>query len=319
MSGEVVGTEPWMPARLRAVPWLVDPVPAARLAALRIAVGLTLLGDVLVTYVPHMRDLYGRGSLGGRAIFPEWSPPARATWSLFAGVETPSAFQAIAWIWALAALLLALGVASRVSAAVAWAITVSLLHLNPAAHYAGDMVCIILLSILMLSPCGAAWSVDALVKKRGPDVRVPPWPLRLVMLQMALIYFGNGLHKITFEHGRAGDWLRGEAVYAVIANLNWARFPYPSQPMPFFATEVLTWVVFAFELGFPIWMLVKRTRTPALVVGASFHLGLLVFMQLGFFPPFMLCLYVPLVPWEKVETFFRSRVIRRAPRRHEGV
>jgi len=301
----VVGTQPWLPSRLR-VPWLVDPVPAVRLAALRVAVGLTLLGDVLVTYVPHMRDLYGRGSLGGRAIFPEWSPPARATWSLFAHVDSPGAFQAIAWVWALAALLLALGVASQLSAAVAWAITVSLLPLNPAAHYAGDMICIILLSILMTSPSGAAWSFDAWRAKRSADVQVPPWALRLVMLQMALVYFSNGLHKITFEHGRAGDWLRGDAVYAVVANLNWARFPYPSQPMPYFATELLTWTVFAFELGFPIWMLVKKTRVPALFVGASFHLGLLVFMQLGFFPAWMLCLYVPLVPWERAASWRRK-------------
>ena len=296
----MVGTEPWLPARLRAIPWLTEPVPAVRLAALRIAVGLTLLGDVLVTYVPHMRDLYGLGSLGGRAIFPEWSPPSRLAWSLFAGVESPSAFTAIAWVWALAALLLALGVASRAMAAIAWLIAVSLLPLNPAAHYAGDMICIILLSILMLSPCGAAWSVDARLRRTPREAVVPPWPLRLVMLQMTLVYFMNGLHKITFEHGRAGDWLRGEAVYAVVANLNWARFPYPSQPMPYFATALLTWVVFAFELGFPIWMLVRRTRVPALVVGASFHLGLLVFMQLGLFPPFMLCLYVPFVPWERL-------------------
>jgi hypothetical protein len=306
VSERVVGLEPWLPSVLRRSAWLTEPVPAVRLAALRIGVGLAVLGDVLVTYMPHMTDLYGEGSLGGRGVFPQWFLPERWTWSLFAGVSSPNAFRVIAWVWALAALMLALGVASRGAAACAWAIKASLLPLDPAAHYAGDMVGIILLSILMLSPCGATWSVDAWWRKRRFDpppreVRVHPWPLRLVMLQMTLVYFGNGLHKITFEHGRAGDWLHGEAVYAVIANLNWARFPYPSQPMPYAATWVLTWIIFVFELGFPMWMLFRRTRAPALFVGAAFHVGLWLFMEVAFFPALMLCLYLPLVPWERLQ------------------
>ena len=69
----IVGTEPWLPERLRRIAWLTEPVPAVRLAALRIGTGLALLGDVLVTYVPHMEDRQSWASRG-RIFVWAWIP-----------------------------------------------------------------------------------------------------------------------------------------------------------------------------------------------------------------------------------------------------
>jgi len=46
-------------------------------------------------------------------------------------------------------------------------------------------------------------------------------------------------------------------------------------------------------------MLFRRTRVPALLFGAAFHLGILATMELGWFVPYVLCLYVPLLPWDR--------------------
>ena len=132
---------------------------------------------------------------------------------------------------------------------------------------------------------------------------IHPWALRLLFLQMAFIYFCNGLHK----NAPGGDWREGEAVYTVLANLQWARFPYPWQPMPYWATKVLTLMIFVWEIGFPVWVALPWTRIPALFVGAAFHIGLGIFMEIGFFAWYMLCLYLPLVPWERVADRRRTK------------
>ena len=57
----------------------------------------------------------------------------------------------------------------------------------------------------MLCPCGAAWSLDSWLRRargRGPGERlyVHPWPLCLLFVQMAMIYFYNGVHKLLLDY-----------------------------------------------------------------------------------------------------------------------
>jgi hypothetical protein len=63
--------------------------------------------------------------------------------------------------------------------------------------------------------------------------------------------------------------------------------------------RLLTWLVLAWELGFPLLVLMPRTRTAALLLGVAFHVGTGLALQLGPFPLYMLCLYLPLAPWER--------------------
>jgi hypothetical protein len=39
---------------------------------------------------------------------------------------------------------------------------------------------------------------------------------------------------------------------------------------------------------------------PLLIFGAVFHLGTGLLLQLGPFPFYMICLYLPFFPWERV-------------------
>jgi hypothetical protein len=43
------------------------------------------------------------------------------------------------------------------------------------------------------------------------------------------------------------------------------------------------------------------------VFGALFHIGIWLTMELGFFGPYMLCLYLPLLPWEKLADWWAAR------------
>jgi hypothetical protein len=220
------------------------------------------------------------------------------SWPMGRWEDEPRFLSGAAVVWAAAAALLLLGLATRWSAVLVWLISTSFAHLNSYIDNAGDTVRGILLFYLMLCPCGAAWSLDDyLARRRGSRlgvVYVSPWPLRLLFVQMVFIYWMNGLHKLL---GR--DWIDGESYYYVMCDLAVTRFSHAQFPLPYAVTWLVTLVIVFWEVTFPLWMPFRRTRLVALWVGALFHLGTFVQMELGGFGPYMLCLYLPLLPWDR--------------------
>ncbi len=207
--------------------------------------------------------------------------------------------------WVVAVVLLLLGVCTRVSAAAVWALSLSFDNLNWYINNAGDQVRGLALFYLMLSPCGAAWSVDrwlARLRARPPGrppappgpVYVYPWALRLLFVQMVFIYFCNGVYKVF-----AADWQNGESLYHVWCDVVLTRFSYAQLPAPFWLTRLMSWGVLAWELSFPVLVLLKWTRTVALLFGVAFHLGIFATLELGGFGPYMIVLYLPLLPWDR--------------------
>jgi hypothetical protein len=81
--------------------------------------------------------------------------------------------------------------------------------------------------------------------------------------------------------------------------MDFARFPATFWPFPFEVTQILTWVIVSWELFFPVLVCVPRLRTATLILGVVFHVGLAITMEINMFAPYMLCLYLPLVPWER--------------------
>ncbi len=199
------------------------------------------------------------------------------------------------WLWLLSAVLLLLGILSRFAAIAAWMLSMSFAAANPYLDNAGDTIRLILQFYLMLSPCGAAWSVDALIHRRAAPVYVQPWPLRMIFVQMVYIYFMNGLYKVFGE-----SWLQGYSLYYVLGDATLTRFSQAAFPIPLFLTRIMTWTVLAWEVAFPVLLITKWTRIAAFVMGVVFHLGIFATMELGGFVPYALCMYLPLLPWEKL-------------------
>ena len=61
----------------------------------------------------------------------------------------------------------------------------------------------------------------------------------------------------------------------------------------------MTWAVLVWEAGFPLLVSLRWTRTVTLLFGVLFHLGIGLSLELGGFAFYMMCLYLPLVPWER--------------------
>jgi uncharacterized membrane protein YphA (DoxX/SURF4 family) len=195
--------------------------------------------------------------------------------------------------------LLLLGIATRFSAVMAWLISISFGNLNSYLDNAGDTIRLILLFYVMVSPCGVVWSVDALLRRRAGPVYVYPWPIRLLFVQMIFIYFMNGMYKLF-----GPSWRDGYSLYYVLGYVELARYSQMSVPLSdenyVRMTRLMTWSVVVWEVLFPLLVIWKWPRRLALFMGVMFHLGIFATMELACFVPYALCMYVPLLPWEKL-------------------
>ncbi|MCI0354057.1 MAG: HTTM domain-containing protein, partial [Acidobacteria bacterium] len=247
------------------------------------------------------------GSLGCPQALEMRQDYWRWNWSLLRGVEAVGIYRAAVIVWAVSATGLLLGLFTRASAVIAWCLALSIRYVNPEIHNAGDIIRNIILFYLMLCPCGAAWSVDAWLRRRASRVppgplHIHPWPVRLLFVQLVVIYFFNGLYKVASPH-----WREGDVLYYVLANPMWGRWSYAELPTPYFVTRIATWTTMLWELCFPLLVLRPRSRAMALWLGVVFHVGILVSMELGAFPLYMMCMYLAEAPWERFADGRRDR------------
>lgn len=149
-----------------------------------------------------------------------------------------------------------------------------------------------ILFCLVWADCGRVWSVDSWLNrstaKQGTDERrVPVWPLRLMQIQVAAIYFVTGLWKVNNIM-----WRDGTALHYVFANPQFRRFAFFASPALDSWTTLATYGTLAWELGFAVLVLHPRTRRWVLTVGIVIHLGMWASLELGLFSWVMLASYV---------------------------
>jgi hypothetical protein len=108
--------------------------------------------------------------------------------------------------------------------------------------------------------------------------------LRLVRLQIALIYFTTALEKI-----RGSEWRDGSAVFHALEIVHYQRFTPPA-----FVTDTrlivmgLTYGTLLAEFALPVLLYWPRTRRFAVLVAIGMHLSFELFLELGFFGPAMI-------------------------------
>ncbi len=305
-KAELVGTKPILPTWLAASEWWTAPVRGERLATLRIGVGVVVLLDMLLTYAPHWQTFFAPGGIGGRAVFGS-------------RLEAPYAYFSLAWLWSadsagwwmialsvLAAIGMISGIAPRLSAMVAWSMSVTMLNENYYLHNGGDRLRTILLFALIFAPADAVWSRAASWRRRNSSERRPayihPWALRLLFVQLVLLYFMNGVYKLL-----GPEWFAGDTMYYVSHDAWWSRWSADWLPMHYLLLRLVTWSVLAWELSFPLAVLSTKWRAWTLAIGAAFHVGSGIMLNLGMFPLYALCFYLPELPWERwIDSWNRS-------------
>lgn len=150
-----------------------------------------------------------------------------------------------------------------------------------------------ILLLLSVSRCGDVWSVDAWLKRRqSSSVQVVPeasavWPVRLMQLLFAAIYFGAAITKIQTAEFFSGEQMR----YWMLSNWNYENPVGEVMAMwsPMLLISAYLAVVWEILFAFLVWQ--KRTRVPMLLVGAFFHFMTWLTLGLYIFPAICLACY----------------------------
>lgn len=118
----------------------------------------------------------------------------------------------------------------------------------------------------------------------GSRGQMPAWGLRLLQVQIVIAYLTTAYDKVL-----GNDWIDGSAVYHALASETLRRFDPPAF---LFDSELvirsLTWSTLAIEAALGLLLLWPRTRRFGVLLAIALHVGIQVFLVLGFFAPAMM-------------------------------
>lgn len=258
----------------------VDP---ASCAAIRIGYSALLLLMLLVQW-PDVEFWFSENGVLPLAASRNVIDPDAQT--LFSLLPTDTlTIQVCYAVFILQAGLLLIGFKSRFQAICLLVWLTSFHHRNGLLIDGEDTVFRIFAFLLAFSPCGCRWSVDSWLYRRRSGCEVPlaegsAWALRLMQIQMTIIYVSTAWEKL---NGNA--WLDGTALYyASRLDDVFGRGPVPDFLFNnLTALKWMTWSVLAVEVLLPIGLWIRETRRAAIVVGIVLHLSIEWMMNLFLF------------------------------------
>jgi Vitamin K-dependent gamma-carboxylase len=280
-----------------------EPEPVSTLALVRLAFGLLVFVWAL-SLVPDLEAFFG--AEGVAPLAPEFSV---RSWGVLA-------FDSRAWLaWVLlgvllaASLALAVGYRPRLAAILVLVGVLSFEQRNGFVFNAGDSLIRVIAFYLVLAPGGAGTSLFALRRAARSEIPAyPRWPLRLLQVQLSVIYLASVWEKL---HGET--WRDGSAVAYVLRISDLTQVAAPAWLTSSEAlTTVLTYGTLGMELGLAVLVWNRRLRPWVLGAGAVMHIAFSITLAVGYFSAAMLILYLAFVPPEGAARLLSWRSNRHA-------
>jgi uncharacterized membrane protein YphA (DoxX/SURF4 family) len=237
------------------------PISMRSLALLRVFAGPV----VLLHLRPFLTD-----SLHGRIYRDAFYEPYAAWYP-----ELPrSVYVTLLWLAAVAAILMSIGLLTRLATATTFAIVAYNLFLSTTQFHNNRAYLVIVLGVLAVAPCGRELSTDALIRRRrglpALDPRAPAWPLWLLRFECSIVYGASGMSKLLDP-----DWFGG--------TVPWMRAVQSRDEIPGWAIPLLTnrdlytgaaKLVVLTELFIASGLWWRGTRYAAVWVAVVFHLAI---------------------------------------------
>ncbi len=273
-----------------------EPKSPTPLALFRIFFGLIVLQDAILMRIPDWRLYYSAKSLVPITdTMVHWwgkDPYFDLMLLLPPGDQWQFAFLIV---YTLLALCLTLGLFTRFSAVGTFLFNLSLNNHFELNQNDGDVFVKIALMILSFSNCGDAFSLDNLIRALRTDWRqegfaprrAPQWALRMLQVQMSIVYFHTFLCKLSGNH-----WVNGLACYYALRYEEMVKGQLPKFFDQLWVCQLLSWgtLVTEFSLFSLIW--IKEFRYWILLLGLALHLGIEYTMSLPFFEWLFMITYV---------------------------
>jgi hypothetical protein len=262
--------------------WL-GPQPMYTLGLVRMAFGaLAVLWTLWL--LPLLFEMFGTNGVAPHR------PSFAYTWGVF---DLWSSNPAVLIGWALllaASISLTVGWHSRLAAILVFVLILSFQRRDPWFFNAGDAVVRIEALFLALSPCGAALSLDQ--RRRTGSFwsaqTLPNWPIRLIQVQMSIIYVASVQTKLAGQ-----TWLDGTAVSYALRLEDMQRMPVPDWLTTNASLmNAATWGTLLVELALGVLVWNKRCRPWVLAAGVLLHLGIDLNIEIGIFSYAMMVMYM---------------------------
>jgi hypothetical protein len=273
-----------------------QPEETSTLAVVRVAFGLVVFAWAL-TLMHDALDFFAADGLlpeqpGGRDA-------GQQIWSVLASFHGDYAVGAVVAILLVASACLVLGWHARLAALTVFIGLMSVEQRNPFVFNAGDGLLRLTALYVCLAPTGISLSLDRLRTAKGHFWEFParaPWALRLMQVQLSSIYISTAWAKL-----RGTTWNDGTAVsYALrIEDLGRLQLPHVLLNSELLV-NCLTYGTLATELALGILVWNKVLRPWVLACGLALHVGIDLFLRIGFFSYAIFVLYIAFAPPERV-------------------
>jgi hypothetical protein len=217
-----------------------------------------------------------------------------------------TSITAVFWLTTIAAVFLTVGLFTRTSAACVFLGLAAFQQQNCLIMNGGDILLKMTAFYLIFSPAGQCLSLSSLLKKKEqPNLDSPQgdpsgWPQRLYRFLIALIYFQAFWSKLGEQ-----TWLDGTAIYYVLREQEFLRFPVEWIANNLWICQTLTWGTLIVEGA--MWSLVwfNETRYFVLAGVLMLHLGIEYTMNLPVFESLMIASLLVFVPSEDLNLAYR--------------
>jgi hypothetical protein len=281
--------------------FLFGPISAAPLGAFRIVFGVILLGYLALMTVEFDLWYTGAGLLQGSEA-REAAGPLR--FSPLHYVDNPVIAHVFLALTASVAVAFTLGWRTRLMSILLYLGMLSLYHRNVSSNGGPDAVPFILTFYTMLCPCGAAYSLDAIrvAKKRGTlaEPLIVPWAVRLLQMQICLIYFQSCVIKCQGQ-----PWLNGTTVHYILFNREFGQFNMEWLAQFPLLINLMTHGAVLIEFALAFWLWFRPTRRWAILGGLALHLGIRPMLLVPAFGEVMTATYLTFLAHDELEATIR--------------
>jgi Vitamin K-dependent gamma-carboxylase len=275
------------------------PEPTSTIAVVRIVFGFVATLWTL-SQAPNLLAFYGPAG-----VLPTAPTLESGGWSLLDLSDSAPVLIGLWVLTLLGAVGVMVGFRTRLATVLLLVGVVSFERRDPEILNAGDFLLRNLTFYFLFSPAGEALSVDRWRRARDRFWEFPlraPWALRLMQIQLSVIYFATLWGKLQ------GDlWRKGTAVSYALRVHDIHRFPTPSFVTDSVVlTELMTFGTLLLELSLAVLIWNRVLRPWVLGFGVLLHVSIGFSIMVGFFTMLMLTTYLAFVPPETARNLVLS-------------
>jgi len=149
---------------------------------------------------------------------------------------------------------------------------------------AGDQVITLLILCLAFTKCGEKLSLDFLMNNLQAQDYSNGWPIRFFQIYLSWIYFNAGVAKT-----KDSLWYSGEALRYALFNICWGkRHAYIVKLFNNKLTKYANYSIILIQFFAPLFLWLNDTRFIYVLILMCFHLGIFLFLRIGYFGPLMI-------------------------------